>query len=72
MFHYAYALFFVLVLAGSGLSLWRLVERHAELIAASLRSELPGILVVLDPASVRVRRERRPAFPQIVFSISRP
>ncbi len=71
MFHHAYALFFILVLAGSGLSLWRLLERHAELIAASLRSELP-ILFVCKPGPVRIRRERRPALPQIVFSISRP
>jgi len=71
MFHHAYALFFIAVLIGSASSLWRLWQRHAAVILASWRSELP-ILIVCDQSSIHIRRERRPALPQVVFSISRP
>jgi hypothetical protein len=71
MFHHAYTLFFMLVLAGCAFSLWRMIERHAAVIAASLRSELP-IIIVCEEGPIHVRRERRPALPQIVFSICRP
>jgi hypothetical protein len=71
MFHHAYALFFILVLVGTAVSLWRLWERHAAVILASWRLELP-ILIVCDESAIHIRRERRPALPQIIFSICRP
>lgn len=72
MFHNAFALFFLIVLAGSMAALNVLLMQNLRLILAVLRGEaLAPVEERAPPRLVRVRSGRRLAFPPVAFRICR-